>query len=463
MSDIVICGGGVGGLLTAMILAADGHEVTVLERDAALPPEAAEAWTGWERRGVNQFRLPHFLLAAFRETIEAELPGVLQGLEAAGAYRMNPIFKFSGGRMNLPEFDLVTARRPVLEAVVSAAADRTEGVTIRRGCGISGLVSAAERDGTPHVKGVVTEAGEKIGADLVVDSTGRRSPLGRWLGDIGAAPIEEQREDSGFVYYGRHVRTTDGSPFPSGPGMAYFGSVALLVLPADQGTAGVGIITCTGDAPLRVLRHEAAWRAAMQLLPGGEEILDAEPISDLMSMSGLEDRWIRPVAGGRTVATGVLPVGDAWASTNPTLGRGISLGVRHAVALRDTLREHGDQPRQLAESFDAVTQDVFTPWYLSTVWHDRHRVETLRAAAEDRRPACDDPLWDEWIKLQALPSVDPSVVPTLFEGGLLLRQTPELVLQDPAIQEALSRNEIEPDPPAGPSRDELLAAVTRAA
>lgn len=463
MSDVVLCGGGVGGLLTAMLLAADGHEVTVLERDPAPPPDPGEAWEAWERRGVNQFRLPHFLLSSFRENIEKELPTVMDGLERAGAYRFNPIFNFSGGRMDMPEFDVVTARRPVLESVVAAAAAHSPGVTLRRGSAIRSLVSAPERDGTPHVKGVVLEGGEKIGADLVVDSTGRRSPLPRWLSEIGCAPVAEEREDSGFVYYGCHVRTLDGSAFAPGPSFVLAGSVGVLVLPGDQGSAGVGIVTTTGDAPLRVLKQDSAWQTAMARLPGGQAILDAERISPLVSLAGLEDRWVRLAGDDGPIVTGVLTVGDAWASTNPTLGRGISLALRHALALRDTIREHGDHPRQLAEEFDAVTQEEFTPWYRSTVLHDRHRVETMRALAEGRSPAATDPLWQQWAKLQALPAQDPTVVAPLFESALLLRRTPESVIADPSIQEALARTEVPPPDQAGLSRQELLSAVTAAA
>ena len=58
MARIVVIGGGVGGLTSGMLLARDGHDVTVLERDAAPPPETADdAWNGWDRRGVNQFRM----------------------------------------------------------------------------------------------------------------------------------------------------------------------------------------------------------------------------------------------------------------------------------------------------------------------------------------------------------------------------------------------------------------------
>ena len=83
MAAVVIIGGGVAGLGGAMLLARDGHQVTVLERDPAPPPPAPAAWAEWERRGVTQFRLPHLFMARFRELLEAELPEVVPALEAA--------------------------------------------------------------------------------------------------------------------------------------------------------------------------------------------------------------------------------------------------------------------------------------------------------------------------------------------------------------------------------------------
>jgi glycine/D-amino acid oxidase-like deaminating enzyme len=50
MSRILVLGGGVVGLSTAVMLRRDGHDVIVLERDReARPASAEEAWHSWER------------------------------------------------------------------------------------------------------------------------------------------------------------------------------------------------------------------------------------------------------------------------------------------------------------------------------------------------------------------------------------------------------------------------------
>ena len=451
----MVCGAGVCGLTTAMLLAKDGHQVTVLERDPAPPPDVETAWEGWERRGVNQFRLPHFLLPAFREVMDAELPEVVDSLLAAGANRFNPLGPFAEGMDPNGDYVVVTARRPVVEAAVAAAAGASDGVTIRRGVAVAGVEVVGRR-----VTGVRTEDGEVVTADLVVDAGGRRSPMGRWLGEAGLGEPEVSEEECGLVYYGRHVRTPDGANAES-PNLSFHGSVGLLFLPADRGTVGVGVIASSKDADLRALRHEEPWRAALALIPGGAEVLECEMISPLIAMAGIEDRWRRYVVDGAPVATGVVSVADAWAATNPTLGRGISLGARHAVALRDVVRAHGvDDHEGVTVAFDAVTEERFTPWYEATIWADRHRLADLddAIAGTEREP---DPDWETFRRFEGATNEDPSLVLRMLDG-MRLRETTLQLVRDPAIPKRLDELGAKVKPQGGPSRRELLEAISRA-
>ena len=145
MAEILILGAGLNGLSTAALLALDGHQVTVLERDPAEPSGGPDAlWDTWNRRGVNQFHLPHFMLPRWRELIEKELPGVIDELVGLGGLRVNAVTalpaELTGAHHDGDErFETVTGRRPVVEAAVVAVATRTPGVTIHRGVAVTGL------------------------------------------------------------------------------------------------------------------------------------------------------------------------------------------------------------------------------------------------------------------------------------------------------------------------------------
>src|SRR6266851_7319277 len=89
---VIVAGGGPIGLATAILLAEDGREVIVLEKDPeAAPATAEEAWTKWRRHGVAQFRSAHAMHARFRHVLDAELPCVRDRIEALGATRYNPV------------------------------------------------------------------------------------------------------------------------------------------------------------------------------------------------------------------------------------------------------------------------------------------------------------------------------------------------------------------------------------
>ena len=246
-----------------------------------------------------------------------------------------------------------------------------ENITVHRGVAVNGLLTGdGSSDGVPHVIGVRTDAGEEFAADIVIDAGGRRSKLPSLLADIGArAPIQEE-EDCGFVYYGRHFKSGDGSvPAMFGPLLMAYESLSILTLPADNGTWGVGWSSSAKDAAVRGLKDVDTWTRTVKGYPLAAHWLDGEPIDDGVAiMAKIEDRHRTFVIDGEPVATGVLPLADSWACTNPSVGRGISIGVIHAAALRDLLRDASPTiPSSSRSSWYDATMETVEPWYRGTL------------------------------------------------------------------------------------------------
>ncbi len=470
MADVLILGAGVVGLGTALLLAEDRHHVTVLERDPQPPPElATDAWDDWDRRGVNQFRLPHFFLARWRTIVDRELPHVADAVEAAGGLRYNLLLALpealrGPARPEDAQLEVLTGRRPLVESALAEAAAHHPGVNVRRGVAVSGVLSGkATRAGVLHVRGVCTESGEELTADLVVDMTGRRSPLARWLIEAGGRAPREVCEDSGFTYYSRHYRSPDGTVPPAfGPPLQPLGTISSVTLPADNGTWCIVLLAAAHDRALHGLRDVSRWERVVRSLPLVAHWLDGEPLDDrVRTITKIEDRHREFVVDGQPVATGVVAVADAWACTNPSRGRGVSIGMLHALALRRLLQEVGLRDAyQFVQAFHRATAEEVEPLFALTRFDSRHRLAEIDALIRGEVYDPHDRRWELDQALYAAAPLDAECLRAAVRAGMLVDPLERTLAVDGMVGRVMALGGDWRDRPVpAPDRDGLIALV----
>jgi hypothetical protein len=295
-------------------------------------------------------------------------------------------------------------------------------------------------------------AGRVVGADLVVDASGRRSRLSEWLRAAGAPGLRREAEPCGIFYSSRFYRLREGVAAPRGDGTigADLGYMKYGIFPGDAGVFSITLAASPDDAPLRAVLRPHAFTAAAASLPATRAWIDpavSEPISRVTGMGKLENARRFPVRDGEPVALGVVPVGDALLHTNPLYGRGCTLAFVNAWLLADALRAHPDDPRAFARALDAAVEREMVPWYLSGRAADRDAIEV---GAAQRRGE------DPYAFQRSDGTVDPRAwMRTLLRDGLFPAMRSDL-----GILRAFARAFNLLDPPYDlMARPELMAAV----
>ena len=278
--------------------------------------------------------------------------------------------------------------------------------------------------------------------------------------DIGAPRPPTDEHDSGFAYTGRYYRSRDGElPELRAPIITPMGSISLLTLPADRATWAVTVYTRADDRALRPVRHPDVFDRVLRACPLHAHWIDGEPIRDIASMNGIANRVRRFVVDGVPVATGLVALGDAQQCTDPSLGRGMTMGLMHTEVLRDVLREHDAGSAELAVAFDAATQAVIGPWYDATVQNGQLRLAEMGAAVRGEPFAPEGPAAVA-MALARAKSVDEDAARWFAELLSCLTMPAELFSRPGVLARVIEIDARADQPPMpGPDRAELLALV----
>jgi 2-polyprenyl-6-methoxyphenol hydroxylase-like FAD-dependent oxidoreductase len=463
MSNVIVVGGGPTGLTAAMKFAGAGASVAVLERDPApMPDSPTDAWEHWERRAVPQFRQIHYLQPGGRWTLEGHLPSVVDELRGVGAIELHPDVIFCAPDP-VPDPDpryatLTTSRRPVLELAFARAAANARGVEIRRGAVVASLVTGPEAvTGVPHVIGVRLTDGEILSADLVVDASGRRSAIGTMIADVGGKQMPTQSTEVGFTYTTRYYRGE--LPEYRAEMLSPLGCISALTIHGDDGTWGVTLYSHPADKPFRRLRDPEVFERVYRLLPDHAHWVDGEPITAPSSMTSTANTIREFVVDDMPAATGLIPLGDAFAFTNPSIGRGIAIGIMHSVDVVDEVVPVLDDPAALATAWKTATDRRVRPFVEATIDYDRIRAPEVEAAMEGRVHEHTDPGALGFVAMNNARRRDQFVFENFRDIATLNATSGEVLSRDGVFERVIEFG-AEAWTPAQPTRGQLLAAVS---
>lgn len=319
-ADVVVVGGGVAGAALATVLAREGIDVVVLERQLRFTDQVrGENLHPWGVAEAQRLGLQQVLLDAGAHLVEEAVDyGDGRAGQDTTAVPLGVLVDGVPGELNL-------AHPTACEALLTSA--EQAGARVRRG------VSHVEVEPGPEPSVAFRHDGvrHRLDARLVVGADGRSSRVRRQAG------IELAHAPAPHLAAGLLVEDLDVDPGRNVIGIG--DDVWTVTFPQGGGRARVYVCTAPDD-PQRFAGAGGARHlleaAAVDALPDPDAYRRATPAGPVRTFPA-DDTWTEA-----PYAQGVVLLGDAAGHTNPLIGQGLALALRDVRALAEGLLEERD-------------------------------------------------------------------------------------------------------------------------
>jgi 2-polyprenyl-6-methoxyphenol hydroxylase-like FAD-dependent oxidoreductase len=343
----VVIGGSVAGSFAARVLHDHFERVVVFDRDDL--PDAPVA-----RKGAPQGVHFHALLARGRAVAEELFPGFLDDLLAEGAapiqLRDSWVYEpYGWAPTRLSTRSHVAASRLLIEFVVRRRVLRLPRVEVRPATEVLGLLAAGDGSGVTGVRARRRAGSGETApvldepADLVIDASGRTSPVLSWLAALGRPEPPATVVNAHWGYASRFYRIPEGvappvvGGFPIGA--ASDGPPATrggFLLKQERDLWLVTLSGCAGDAPPGDEDGFAAFARSLAFPHIGDAIAKAEPVSPIRTWRNTANR-LRRFERVPAWPEAFICLADAVCSFNPVYGQGMTVAALEALDLRAEL------------------------------------------------------------------------------------------------------------------------------
>ncbi len=312
--DLVTVGGGIGGSALAISMAREGARVLVLEKERQFRERVrGESLAPWGVAEAKTLGIADLL----KNTCANQFLGMDMGF----------------GVRNIVETTLqrqagLTFFHPEMQEVLLTEAERA-GAQVRRGVSVIAVEPTANKSTViaRHTKD------EQITARLVVAADGRGSAARKW------AAFTTQKTPQPF-YFAGVLLTGVASPqdvmtYLFNPDLALV--VGIVPLTKGRWRAYLGYYSENGPFLQGTEKLDAFLAQSKTMAPSiADAYANVKSVGPLASFEGTES-WV-----DHPYRDGLVLLGDAAGTSDPTFGQGMSITLRDVRVLRDALLSHSD-------------------------------------------------------------------------------------------------------------------------